>query len=178
MEAKTHIDRGEIRNITDRKDRRFRDQEQSDRRNQSILRKEREYEYHRWKLKEAVRQFQNSIEKSITDGRLVVIPRLMQTSIRIAKGWTLKLIYVDKSKDIFHAKGKKGFVLPMHSHPNMETIHIISGVLKLTVETNVIILNEGSSYTIMKNLNHECEPLEDCEITVTFKPPLSETITV
>lgn len=161
----------------DRENRRPEDGEESSSGNKyAIQEREREYERQKREIKELKQEIENKISKNYASGIVSSLPRLLDVTLNISEGWTVRLIYVDHKKDIFHVEGKAGFTLPIHSHPNIENINLLSGEMELTVDDNHMMMHENTSFTILKNITHHCTPITDCEMVITFKPPISHEI--
>ena len=58
-----------------------------------------------------------------------------------------------------------------HSHPNEQSGYVISGKYKITIDTNISILESGDSYSIPANIKHSLEVIIEGEVVDTFIPP-------
>jgi quercetin dioxygenase-like cupin family protein len=70
----------------------------------------------------------------------------------------------------------KGAHVPMHSHPNEQISHTLSGALKFVLEGKEIILGPGEILCIPPNVLHEAFALEDTIELDIFNPPRQDWI--
>jgi len=64
-----------------------------------------------------------------------------------------------------------GADLPRHSHPHEQTGYLLSGKLRMTVEGGETFIAEaGDSWTILGDVPHQAEPIEECHVLEVFAP--------
>jgi len=64
----------------------------------------------------------------------------------------------------------KGSVIPVHSHPQDQTGYLVSGKMKLCIESESRIVTPGDSWYIPGNVKHNAEILEDSVAIEVFSP--------
>lgn len=169
----------EIRDASQRKNGGPKSRIESSTANKSVLRKrEEEYLKELEKIRELKQRIEKSIQESYVTGSVNVLPRMLNTLFKISDGWLIKLIHHDDHKDLYHVECKNGKVLRSHNHKYIENIHVIEGSIRVTINKDkpnedVRVLKENDSLTINQYIYHEVKPLDDCELVVTFKPPIS-----
>ena len=70
----------------------------------------------------------------------------------------------------------KNSILPLHKHINIQTSHVISGKLKLTISGLSKVLNAGELVVIDSNELHSGKALTQCSVIDTFSPPRRDYI--
>ena len=60
--------------------------------------------------------------------------------------------------------------LPRHSHPHEQTGYLVSGAIRLTIDTEVFDARPGDSWCIPGGVDHEAEILEDSVAIEVFSP--------
>jgi quercetin dioxygenase-like cupin family protein len=71
---------------------------------------------------------------------------------------------------------KRGCIVPLHSHPHEQISHVLSGVLRFTVDGKEITLGAGELLLIPPHVPHAAEALEDAIAIDTFTPPREDWI--
>jgi quercetin dioxygenase-like cupin family protein len=66
---------------------------------------------------------------------------------------------------------KKDCLVPEHSHHNEQISHILSGVLRFSIEGKEIDVRAGEFLFIPPHVPHSALALEDCLAIDTFTPP-------
>ena len=69
---------------------------------------------------------------------------------------------------------KKGCIVPEHSHPNEQLTFIAEGALKFWIDGKIIVVNAGEVLTILPNMPHKAEALEDTVDFDVFNPPRAD----
>jgi quercetin dioxygenase-like cupin family protein len=63
-----------------------------------------------------------------------------------------------------------GAVLPPHSHPHEQVVHVYSGELEITVEGKRHLLSVGTVLAIPPNARHEGRVLSEARVLDVFSP--------
>jgi quercetin dioxygenase-like cupin family protein len=71
-----------------------------------------------------------------------------------------------------------GAVLPVHSHPQEQITHVISGRLRMIVAGVAHELQPGDSIYLPANTPHGVEALEDSLVIDTFSPPRDDYLAI
>lgn len=64
-----------------------------------------------------------------------------------------------------------GSVLPVHSHPQEQIAHVISGRVRFNVDGQTREVGAGESLYLASNVPHGAETLEAAVVIDTFSPP-------
>lgn len=134
------------------------------------------YRNHTIKYIRTVTENINSLVETFRNGQVDSIPFSTNEWV-LATGWFAKLInIVGKEFDIYKSDGIKGAILPPHSHRQQETIIVVSGVLRVVYESGeVFILKQSDSLVIPPHVTHCVTALENCELTILYHPPITQT---
>jgi len=65
---------------------------------------------------------------------------------------------------------KKNSSLPEHKHPNEQTGYLVKGSIKLFIDGKGLVLHAGDSWSILSNVLHKAEILEDSVAIEVFSP--------
>ena len=65
---------------------------------------------------------------------------------------------------------KKDASLPEHKHINEQTGYLVKGSIRLFIDRKPKVLHPGDSWTILSNVNHKAEILEDSVAIEVFSP--------
>jgi quercetin dioxygenase-like cupin family protein len=65
---------------------------------------------------------------------------------------------------------KKGFAIPLHSHPHEQTGYLVSGHLRFTVGQETIDTRPGAGWSVPGGVEHGVEILEDSIVVEVFSP--------
>lgn len=81
---------------------------------------------------------------------------------------------------ISHVTLRKGFVVPMHRHPNEQFALIVSGRMRFTLpkpdgSREVLVLGPGDVLHLPPDVPHEGEALEESIVLDVFSPPSERT---
>jgi quercetin dioxygenase-like cupin family protein len=63
----------------------------------------------------------------------------------------------------------KDFV-PFHKHPNEQSGYVLSGKYKLKISEEEYFLTEGDTYSILADVEHSIEIIEEGEVIDVFSP--------
>jgi quercetin dioxygenase-like cupin family protein len=69
-----------------------------------------------------------------------------------------------------------GSVLPAHSHPHEQIIHVVRGGLRVDVTGTLHELAEGESLYLASQVSHAVEALADTTVLDTFSPPREDLL--
>ena len=61
--------------------------------------------------------------------------------------------------------------VPLHQHPNEQSGYVIEGTLKLTIDTELLVLKPGETYVIPGNTPHAAAADEPTVVLDIFSPP-------
>ena len=65
---------------------------------------------------------------------------------------------------------KKDSLLPEHMHINEQTGYLVKGSIKLFIDGKSQVLHPGDSWSILSNIKHRAEILEDSVAIEVFSP--------
>lgn len=65
---------------------------------------------------------------------------------------------------------KKGSILPRHSHPHEQTGYLVSGKIRLHIETQSFDCGPGDSWCVAGDAIHSADILEDAVAIEVFSP--------
>ena len=88
----------------------------------------------------------------------------------IINGISIKTINYGEHSLMVEFLLKKGAVLPLHSHINEQTGYLVKGSMKLFIDGKSKILHPGDSWSILSNVKHKAEILEDSVAIEVFSP--------
>lgn len=69
-------------------------------------------------------------------------------------------------------------VMPEHSHPQEQIVHILSGRMRLIVQGVPHELATGDSFYLASNVPHGVETIEETRVLDTFSPPREEYLAI
>jgi quercetin dioxygenase-like cupin family protein len=69
-----------------------------------------------------------------------------------------------------------GSLLPEHSHPHEQIVHVVRGHLRLNVAGEIQELAEGESLYLASQVPHAVEALTDTLVLDTFSPPREDLL--
>jgi len=94
----------------------------------------------------------------------------------VAAGLTRKMhTYCDELMTIVNMFELNVTVDP-HSHPNTQTVYILEGKFKFTIDNESKILEKGDSLLVLGNVVHGCTCIEKGSLIETFTPMREELI--
>lgn len=65
----------------------------------------------------------------------------------------------------------QGVEIPVHSHPHDQAGYVVSGLIRVTVDGEVLELGPGDSYCAPAGVPHSAQALEKTVVVDTFSPP-------
>ena len=71
-----------------------------------------------------------------------------------------------------------GSVMPAHSHPQEQIVHILEGKMRLIVEGVPHELLQGDSFYLASNVSHGVETLSATRVLDTFSPPRNDYLAI
>jgi quercetin dioxygenase-like cupin family protein len=79
------------------------------------------------------------------------------------------LVYGEKTlMTEFHLK--KGATIPRHSHPHEQTGYLVSGKIRLSVDSQILDCEPGDSWCIAGDAEHGVEIIKDAVVIEVFSP--------
>ena len=69
-----------------------------------------------------------------------------------------------------------GVSLPVHQHPHEQVSHVLTGVLRFTVDGGTHDVRAGESIYLAPNVPHGAESLERSAVVDTFSPPREDLL--
>jgi quercetin dioxygenase-like cupin family protein len=71
-----------------------------------------------------------------------------------------------------------GSIMPPHSHPQEQIVHILEGKMRLIVEGVPHELSTGDSFYLASNVSHGVETLLATRVLDTFSPPRKDYLAI
>ena len=99
-------------------------------------------------------------------------------TIEICPGITRRTVAHGKTMYQMLATLAAGSVMPAHSHPQEQIVHILSGRMKLIVEGTPHELTTGDSFYLGSGVPHGVETIEETRVLDTFSPPRGEYLAI
>ena len=72
---------------------------------------------------------------------------------------------------------QKGYVVPLHSHPNQQVTWVMSGTWRFTLEGKTLDVSAGEMISIPANVPHTAEAVETLVAYDIFTPPREDWLT-
>jgi len=88
----------------------------------------------------------------------------------IISGISIKTLSYGENSLIVEFLLKKDAALPEHKHINEQTGYLVKGSIRLFIDGKSNVLHPGDSWTILSNVNHKAEILEDSVAIEVFSP--------
>ena len=88
----------------------------------------------------------------------------------ILDGISIKTISYGEKSLIVEFLLKKDASLPEHKHINEQTGYLVKGSIRLFIDGKSQVLHLGDSWTILSNVKHNAEILEDSVAIEVFSP--------
>ena len=88
----------------------------------------------------------------------------------IINGISIKTLSCGENSLIVEFLLKKGSSLPEHKHINEQIGYLVKGSIRLFIDEKSKVLHPGDSWTILSNVNHRAEILEDSVAIEVFSP--------
>jgi quercetin dioxygenase-like cupin family protein len=94
-----------------------------------------------------------------TQGYLQVLPGIRRKT----------LAHGDKTL-VAEFRMEKGSTLPRHAHPHEQSGYVVSGRIRVSIGEEVINAGPGDSWSILGNVQHAVEVLEQTVVIEVFSP--------
>ena len=88
----------------------------------------------------------------------------------IINGISIKTLSYGENSLLVEFLLKKDAALPEHKHINEQTGYLVKGSIRLFIDGKSKVLHPGDSWTILSNLKHRAEILEDSVAIEVFSP--------
>ena len=95
-------------------------------------------------------------------------------TIEICPGITRRTVANGKTMYQMLATLAAGSIMPAHSHPQEQIVHIIEGKLRLLVDGAAHELSAGDSFYLASNVPHGVEVMLPTRVLDTFSPPRND----
>lgn len=125
------------------------------------------------------RNIERLVQKQYSEGVVDQLTLKDTSWITLSEGWVARPILQDDLKDVFKAEAKAGTSLPNHMHKQVETIYVISGLLRITVvdkAEETLTVKPNGSVVIPQHVPHSCYAEEDSILIITFQPPITKML--
>ena len=99
-------------------------------------------------------------------------------TIEICPGITRRTVVHGKTMYQMLATLAPGSVMPAHSHPQEQIVHILEGKMRLIVDGVPHELSTGESFYLPSNVSHGVETLAATRVLDTFSPPRDEYLAI
>ncbi|MEP6686393.1 MAG: cupin domain-containing protein [Verrucomicrobiota bacterium] len=99
-------------------------------------------------------------------------------SIEMLPGIVRRTVTSGRSMYQMTAHLKAGSVMPAHSHPQEQIVHILEGRMRLIVGGVSHELTTGESFYLASNIPHGVETLEETRVLDTFSPPRDDYLKI
>ena len=88
----------------------------------------------------------------------------------IIPGISIKTLSYGENSLLVEFLLKKDAALPEHKHINEQTGYLVKDSIKLFIDGKAKVLHPGDSWTILSNVNHKAEIIEDSVAIEVFSP--------
>ncbi len=99
-------------------------------------------------------------------------------TIEICPGISRRTVAHGKNMYQMMATLAAGSVMPAHSHPQEQIVHIIEGQMRLIVDGVPHELSTGDSFYLASNVPHGAETLLPTRVLDTFSPPRNDYLAI
>src|SRR5215468_7560972 len=99
-------------------------------------------------------------------------------TIEICPGITRRTVAHGQNMYQMMATLEAGRIMPAHSHPQEQIVHIVEGQMRLIVEGVPHELSTGDSFYLTSNVPHGVETLVPTRVLDTFSPPRNDYLAV
>jgi quercetin dioxygenase-like cupin family protein len=89
---------------------------------------------------------------------------------RQVRGIAFEVVAAGERSMVIRVPCKAGHHVPKHSHPHEQIGYVVSGKVRLTIDTLSETLEAGDSYCIPGNMPHSLDTLEDAVVLDYFTP--------
>jgi len=94
----------------------------------------------------------------------------------IINGISIKTLSYGENSLIVEFLLQKGSSLPEHKHINEQTGYLVKGSIRLFIDGKSKVLHPGDSWTILSNVQHRAEIIEDSVAIEVFSPKREDYI--
>jgi len=88
----------------------------------------------------------------------------------IISGISIKTLSYGENSLLVEFLLKKGSSLPEHKHINEQTGYLVKGSIRLFIDGKSNVLHPGDSWTILSDVKHKAQILEDSVAIEVFSP--------
>ena len=99
-------------------------------------------------------------------------------TIEICPGITRRTVAHGKNMYQMMATLAAGSIMPAHSHPQEQIVHILEGQMRLIVDGVPHELSTGDSFYLASNVPHGVETLLPTRVLDTFSPPRKDYLAI
>jgi quercetin dioxygenase-like cupin family protein len=99
-------------------------------------------------------------------------------TIEICPGITRRTVAHGNNMYQMMATLAAGSVMPPHSHPQEQIVHIVEGQMRLIVDGVPHELSTGDSFYLASNVPHGVETLSPTRVLDTFSPPRNDYLAI
>jgi quercetin dioxygenase-like cupin family protein len=99
-------------------------------------------------------------------------------TIEICPGITRRTVAHGNNMYQMMATLAAGSVMPPHSHPQEQIVHILEGQMRLIVDGVPHELSTGDSFYLASNVPHGVETLSPTRVLDTFSPPRNDYLAI
>jgi len=110
--------------------------------------------------------------------RNLFIMKQESPTIEICPGITRRTVAHGKNMYQMMATLAAGSVMPPHSHPQEQVVHILEGQMRLIVDGVPHELLTGDSFYLASNIPHGVETLLPTRVLDTFSPPRDDYLAI
>jgi len=110
-------------------------------------------------------------------GKILAMKRENPT-IEICPGITRRTVAHGNTMYQMLATLAAGSIMPAHSHPQEQIVHILEGKMRLIVEGVPHELSAGESFYLASNVPHGVETLSATRVLDTFSPPRTDYLAI
>lgn len=99
-------------------------------------------------------------------------------TIEICPGITRRTVANGKTMYQMLATLAAGSIMPAHSHPQEQIVHILEGKMRLIVDGVAHELSTGDSFYLASNVPHGVEVMSPTRVLDTFSPPRNDYLAI
>jgi quercetin dioxygenase-like cupin family protein len=90
------------------------------------------------------------------------------------EGIEMKTLVYGENSNLTRFHLKKGSRLPDHSHPHEQTGFLVSGKMRLVIDSKEFLVEPGDTWCIKADIAHHAQILEDSVAVEVFSPVRQE----
>jgi len=98
--------------------------------------------------------------------------------IEICPGIKRQTVTTGKTMYQMLATLQAGSKMPEHQHPQEQSVHVLSGRMKLIVNGTPHEMKTGDSFYLAGEVPHGVETIEETRVLDTFSPPRDEYLAI